>query len=109
MRSGWLVRNLNPTPVNAHVKGQYIFVSGWGQHGPRLDVKACSMAWADDAPVLDVPAGQLAAIMGTEVLYGEKLSSEVDYRNGSPVDVHNLPFAWSELMGGRDVDPAHIQ
>jgi hypothetical protein len=63
------------------------------------------MAWTDHLIAIDRPAGEDAAIMGTDVLDRVELTLDVEHRNLRPVDIDDAMRAGREFGRGGDWGP----
>jgi hypothetical protein len=87
--------------LNAHGESVGWLVSWRGQGGAGADAKACAVTRANDLVAFDCAAGELPAIMGTDVLDRMKLAIEVEHGDPRIVHVHDPPLARRKLPGSR--------
>lgn len=67
--------------------------------------KFCAVARAYDYLSLQVPAGELPAVVRTDILHGEIFSADVEYGDLDPIHIDNLVTAGKKLVCTRYVNP----
>ena len=63
------------------------------------------MSWTDNDVALQFATGELTAVMGADVLDGEKLAVNVEYRNINPVHIHDHVAAGNQCVRRTGVYP----